>query len=310
LAEALSSVLDGEFQNFEIIITDDAGVPENRNVVDSFRDSRTRYRRNSICLQSARNHREAARIARGQFVAILNDDDVWEPNLLATLVPIMDRYLVAVAFGDHHVMDAVGVVDERASQESSRRWKRDVLIAGVHHPLQRLAVIDQSLAMQAALIRRSAIDWEDCPAEVGPLYDLWLNYLLSRTGEAAYYVPERLARYRSHQASSTVEGGLRTASAAVFVYSRMLADPLMTSSRSSLTRRLRSAKLTCALALLERNHPREARRLLRSAIYPGQITRAGLSFGLSWMPGDSGVAVLRYLRRMRTASSAALASPQ
>ncbi len=308
LAEAIGSVLDGEFQSFEIIVTDDAGVPENCNLVDSFGDSRIRYRRNSACLQSARNHREGARIARGEFVAILNDDDVWERNLLATLVPIMDGCPVVVAFGDHHVMDVSGVVNERASQESSRRWKRDQLAAGMHHPFQHLAVIDQSLAMQAALIRRSAIDWEDCPIEVGPLYDLWLNYLLCKNDAAAYYVPQRLARYRAHQASSTIEGGARTASAAVFVYSRMLADPLMIPWRGELIRRVRSSKLTYAVALLERNHPREARRLLRGAIYPGQITRAGLSFALSWMPGNLGLAVLRYLRRMRMAPAAAVAS--
>lgn len=302
LAEAIKSVLAGEFQDFEIIVTDDAGVSENRQVAEGFGDARIRYRRNAVCLQSAQNHREAARVARGEYIAILNDDDAWEPHLLATLVPLLERHRVAVAFGDHQVMDAHGVVDAEATAESSRRWKRERLAEGVHRPFQRLAVIEQSLAMQAALIRRSAMDWEDCPAEVGPLYDLWLNYMLCRSGGAAYYVAQWLARYRAHQSSSTVTGGARTASAMVFVYARMLADPQLRMWRGELAQRLRAAKLTYALALIESKEARAARRQLRGAFYPGQLTRAGLALALSWIPANAGATVLRRLRKIRTGS--------
>jgi glycosyltransferase involved in cell wall biosynthesis len=306
LAKAIKSVLAGEFQDFEIIVTDDAGVPENREVAEAFKDSRILYRRNSTCLQSARNHCAAARVARGEYIAILNDDDEWEPSLLATLLPLVERYSVAVAFGDHHVMDADGIVSAAASQRSSRKWKRDRLAEGIHRPFQRLAIIDQSLAMQAALIRRSALDWNDCPAEVGPLYDLWLSYLLCRNGAAAYYVGRRLARYRVHLSSSTSAGGARTAAAMVFVYSRMLADSRLCPWRREIGERLRAAKLTYALTLIESNEACAARQQIRGAVYPGQLARAGLSLALSWMPAGTGATVLRILRRIGAGRVAAM----
>jgi glycosyltransferase involved in cell wall biosynthesis len=58
LRQAIISVLRGVYQQFQIIVTDDAGPIDNRQVVESFQDSRIRYRRNATRLGSAGNHRE------------------------------------------------------------------------------------------------------------------------------------------------------------------------------------------------------------------------------------------------------------
>lgn len=72
---AIASVMRGSYQNFEILVTDDAGSDDNRRVVESFTDARLCYRRNATRLGSAGNHREALKIARGEYIGLLNDDD-------------------------------------------------------------------------------------------------------------------------------------------------------------------------------------------------------------------------------------------
>src|ERR1700723_1215347 len=87
---AITSVLRGSYQNFEIIVTDDAGSEQNRQVVESFGDPRLCYRSNAVRLGSAGNHREGLKIATGEYIGLLNDDDEWDTDFLKRLVPIVN----------------------------------------------------------------------------------------------------------------------------------------------------------------------------------------------------------------------------
>ena len=47
--------------------------------------------------------------ARGRYIAILNHDDLWRPEWLATAVPVLDSTPEAVlVFCDHDVIDPAG----------------------------------------------------------------------------------------------------------------------------------------------------------------------------------------------------------
>jgi hypothetical protein len=184
---------------------DDAGPSHNRTVVESFTDPRIRSRRNPERLGIAGNHSLAAREARGVYLAVLSDDDEWEPGLLTTLTLHLDANAnVAVAFGDHHIIYAAGAIDAAVTASSSRRWKRDRLPDGeyANRHFQRIALIDQSVAIVAALFRSSAIGWSDFPLETGPAYDLWLTHLACRRGGTAWCTPWQLACLRVHPGSS------------------------------------------------------------------------------------------------------------
>lgn len=81
LKEALYSVLLQTVQDFEVVIIDDGGVDHTRQVVDSFGDQRFRYVwQEQGGISAARNH--AARISRGIYTAVLDDDDLMHPRRL------------------------------------------------------------------------------------------------------------------------------------------------------------------------------------------------------------------------------------
>ena len=300
LAEAIASVLRGNYQDYEVIVSDDAGPLENREVVAACGDRRVRYRRNPVRLGIAGNHLAALREAQGEYFAILNDDDVWEPELLATLVPILDNNPgVVCAFADHHIIDARGVVDPVKTEASSRRWKRDRLSAGLHRSFQKIALVDQSVAIVAGLFRRKAIDADAFRIESGSGYDLWLTYLACRSGAPAWYVPRRLARFRDHPASETARNRVGNARAAIFIYSRFCADPDLGAWRKPLTNRLRFAQLSYALALLDNGDPVAARRFLWPALTSRYGARAGAALALTFTPNRMRSSLVRALRASR-----------
>jgi len=82
VAQAIRSVLDQTLQDFEIVVTDDGSSDGTADIVESFRDPRIRLERfaTNRGISAAMNATVAR--ARGEFVAILNSDDVAMPDRL------------------------------------------------------------------------------------------------------------------------------------------------------------------------------------------------------------------------------------
>jgi glycosyltransferase involved in cell wall biosynthesis len=234
LRQAIASVLRGSYQNFEIVVTDDAGPEDNRRAAESFGDPR---------------------------VGLLNDDDEWEPEFLECMVSVLDANPeVVIAFSDHWVINATGDINPEATRECTHRFKRDALRPGLHRPFYRIALIDQSVPMVAALVRRNAVELEDSPLETSSMYDFWVTYLAVRSGLGAWYVPERLARYRVHEANETSVGG--AIRPAIYVYSRLVADPRLFELKPELHARLRQAQRAYGIFLLKNGDALRSRHYL------------------------------------------------
>jgi hypothetical protein len=302
LRGAIESVANGEYRNVEIVVADDLGSDVNREVATGFADRRIVYHRNATNLGMAANHIHAFReLVSGEFIAILNDDDEWEPAFLSKLMPhLLDNQDVVLAFSDHYVIDEHGRIDWPVTEGNTRRWRRDVLAPGLHRPFWR-CLVDKSIPVaQASLIRRGAIDWRDFPAETGSAYDQWLGYLACRTGMSCYYLPERLTKYRAHGGSSTQSASDEGSPGMFLLYERLMALPELTALRGEIEARCGTSHLTYGLFLLQTGRVREARKHLRDAIALAGLTSAnGAAFALACLPGTLGAGALRTLRRVR-----------
>ena len=270
LEEAVASALAQTYSNITVAICDDASQEDVASFVKSrFPDPRVHYERNSVNLGMGPNTWNALARASGKYVATVHDDDVWEPEFLASLVPALENdETLSVAFCDPTIIDEAGKVDNAGADTISRRWKRDQLSRGVVRPLApHFKTIP---AAMGAVFRKSAVDWSDFPAEVGTHYDLWLAYLAARTGGAGWYDPRRLTRYRIHDRSETSSwqtsaGRLRALRQSEFILRRQIADPAMTALRASLESEYVRTVLSLALVLVEAEQSGEARVLLQRA---------------------------------------------
>ncbi len=206
LDSALRSALDQSHRDLEVIVVDDSPGPDVAEIVRRIADPRIHYVRNATRQGPAASHARAIAEAGASVLGVLNDDDVWEPNLVARLLGALEESPEAVlAFADHWVM-VDGAKDGPASDECSRTWKRDTLTPGLHRPFKSLALLDKTVPLAvAALFRRAAVAEIAIPAELGGAYDLFITYLLCRTGAGAVYVPERLSSWRVHTGSLSSE---------------------------------------------------------------------------------------------------------
>jgi glycosyltransferase involved in cell wall biosynthesis len=115
LGEAIQSVLDQTFQDWELIVVDDGSTDGTREVVDAFADPRIHYvYQENQGNPAARN--TALRLARGEYVACLDADDAWFPEKLEKQVAKLDSLppTVGLVYGNVYLFsDEDGSIIQR-----------------------------------------------------------------------------------------------------------------------------------------------------------------------------------------------------
>ena len=81
IREAIESVLNQSFQNFEFIIINDGSTDETLNIIQSFNDSRIVLINNSKNLGIIKTRNIGLQLAKGEYIAKMDADDVSLPMI-------------------------------------------------------------------------------------------------------------------------------------------------------------------------------------------------------------------------------------
>jgi Glycosyl transferase family 2 len=169
LQEAVESILQQTFRDFEFIIIDDGSTDTSGSILDSYQKSDVRvrvYHQENKGLVDSLNR--AWKLARGKYIARMDADDVSMPDRLTRQISFMDTHpLVAVAGGAIQLIDARG-----------KTVRRLMKFPSTDSQIKELLRYDCALCHPTVLLRKSAlvalqgyrkvvIDAED--------YDLWLR---------------------------------------------------------------------------------------------------------------------------------------
>jgi hypothetical protein len=110
LSEAVESILDQSFQEFEFIIIDDGSADSTASILDSYhkQDARVRvYRQENKGLVAALNY--GCELARGKYIARMDADDIAIGNRLMRQVEFMEKHPeVGVLGGAVEIIDTTG----------------------------------------------------------------------------------------------------------------------------------------------------------------------------------------------------------
>ena len=84
ISDAVQSVLNQTFDNFELIIVDDASTDITFEIIENINDHRIKYVRNEANKGQSASLNVGAAIAKGRYLAFLDSDDLWENNFLSS----------------------------------------------------------------------------------------------------------------------------------------------------------------------------------------------------------------------------------
>ena len=91
LRKAIASVLSQTFQDFEVIVVDDASPDSTGDMVRSIGDQRIRYIRHQVNKGEGAARNTGILRAEGQYLAFLDDDDEWFSEKLRKQVALLDH---------------------------------------------------------------------------------------------------------------------------------------------------------------------------------------------------------------------------
>lgn len=188
LDQTIASVLSQTFRDFEYLIVNDGDSGEKSDSIRArFNDPRIRVV-NLERLGIARARQRGLEMARGDLIAIIDSDDVCEPDRLERQVAFLRQHADHVVVGS-----AVQLIDEQSKTIGFRYYPLE------DEEIRRKLLIFNCIAQPSATARRSALlqaggYTPEFPA--GEDYDLWLR--VARIGKL-HNLHEPLIRYRIHQ---------------------------------------------------------------------------------------------------------------
>ena len=119
LAEAIESVVNQRYENWELIVLNDGGV-DVAEVVEKFADPRIIYVPDDENKGAARRFNQGLALARGEYVTYLGDDDIFYPNHIEVLAGALDANPdIALAYSDLYAASSI------SDRQSGKRYVLD-----------------------------------------------------------------------------------------------------------------------------------------------------------------------------------------
>src|SRR5262245_35151443 len=93
VADAIDSILSQDFEDLELIISDNASEDATEEIARAYveKDARARYVRNEVNVGAARNYNNLVDMARGEYFKWAAHDDQCAPGFVGRCVDVLDR---------------------------------------------------------------------------------------------------------------------------------------------------------------------------------------------------------------------------
>jgi glycosyl transferase family 2 len=206
LRETIASVLAQSYDDFRLLVCDNASEDSTQETVASFDDPRIDYVRSPENIGMIANFNRAFELAETDFVVVLPDDDILYPDHLRLTVAALEAHPhVGVVHTAFDVIDSSSRVVERAKSLLAVDEPFHVEPATAY--LERAMQADWTVCWPSALFRRQAlVDAEGHRPGDEPLSDVPLLLRIARSWDFGY-VPRTLAATRIHAESATAGVG-------------------------------------------------------------------------------------------------------
>ncbi|MBQ8672220.1 MAG: glycosyltransferase [Alphaproteobacteria bacterium] len=189
LREAIESILNQTFTDFEFLILDDCPTESVEDIVKSYDDKRIKYLKNPQNLGISQTRNKLIDLAKGQYLAVMDHDDVSLPERLEKEVFVLDS---------HSEIGVVGCWYETFPH--SKIKKRYVLNSQIEKDLMyNCSILHPSSMIRKAVLDKNNIRYEE---EFSPAEDhaLWCR-LLGKTQFTN--IPEVLQKYRDYRGNTS-----------------------------------------------------------------------------------------------------------
>lgn len=192
---AINSVLAQSFQDFEIVISDDASSDDSVEKISKFMDPKIRFHKFKENVGAVYNTNFCINESRGEYIALLNSDDMWESKKLELQVKILDENKdIGVVFTDALFLNEEGSPLNINTFQWADVFNQENRTSGEW--LRRFFFQLNCLCHPSMLIRKNIYDktnlYNPCFRQL-PDFAMWIDILKFTS---IYIINEKLVRFR------------------------------------------------------------------------------------------------------------------
>lgn len=196
LREAVDSILNQTFKDFELLILNDCSTDPNvEKVVLSYTDKRIKYSKNEQNLGISGSRNKLVSLAKGKYLAVMDHDDISCPERLAKQVEYLEAH------------PETGVVGSFARELLSGK---KLTLPENDEDIKMALIYRSSIFHPASMIRKEMFGIAGYENDFTPAedYALWCR-LIKHT--SFHNIPEILFIYRNHKGNTSHKQKRRTA---------------------------------------------------------------------------------------------------
>ena len=191
ISECVESVLAQTYTSWEMIIVDDCSEDDSKQLITALSSNDTRIK--TIFLDSNIGAAEARNIAlakaKGQYIAFLDSDDLWEPHKLERQISFMNKNNIAFSYTTYQSISEDGLnlinIIKAPKEMTYYSYLKNTIIGCL-----------------TVIINRDKVGYFEMP-NVRSSHDMALWLLILKRGFSAYGLDENLAKYRIVSSSNT-----------------------------------------------------------------------------------------------------------
>ena len=189
LREAIQSILDQTYKNFELLIVDDASTDNSLRVAKDFQDPRIRIISNKVNKGVSFSRNKGIFEAKGDLIAFMDSDDISLSDRLWKQVRILEDKKDVSICGSWLTFMSTGKI-LRARE--------------YHEEIKCNMLIFCSMSVGLVMARAEVFDdnWFDTTMRYGEDYELWSRLIWK---ERMYNIQESLIMYRDHKNQLSVQ---------------------------------------------------------------------------------------------------------
>ena len=191
IPKAIQSVLDQNYQNWELIIVDNYSDDGTKEVIDSFKDSRISMLLHPRTGSVAASRNMGVLHSKGEWIAFLDSDDWWFPAKLSSVCEVIHSNPDLIY---HDLQIVSGPNDEKSYRKTkSRKLKNPIFLD--------LLLNGNDIALSSVIVRKSILIKVNGMNESPPFfaiedYDTWLR--IAKITNLFEHIPKTLGAYRLH----------------------------------------------------------------------------------------------------------------
>jgi len=186
LKETIDSVLNQTYQDFDFIIINDASTDNSEEVILSFTDTRIKYHLNEWNLGSIGAPVKGMNMSKTEYIARIDQDDIWLPAKLEKQIQIMDANpQIGICgtsielFGDRSGVKIFPITNEHLKVGF-------LFFCCMSHP---------SVVFRKSFLVETGVTYNET-YRLADDYKMWVDCIeLTQI----YNIPEPLVRYRQHE---------------------------------------------------------------------------------------------------------------